>query len=171
MHVKHWPLPDFEQWWEDKPQYIECTLGGYHLCICFDDPTKPEPNEPVGPCRYIRSIEAYITQVSALNGYHSDYHYPINIRRSVNLDVRQYTPEIERWYRSLMFNLQWEWVNYITCNYLEEEASCIKADDEEISPCKYYRQQDGGCRATRECEWEGCYGDRLKCTHKKNNII
>lgn len=52
---------------------------------------------------------------------------------------------------------------------IPDKCPLLKLEDEEEVPlCKYYRQQDGGCRATRECEWEGCYGDRSKCPHRIN---
>lgn len=43
--------------------------------------------------------------------------------------------------------------------------------DEKPSLCEYYRKQDGRCRATRECEWEGCNGNRSKCPHNKMLVL
>ena len=48
---------------------------------------------------------------------------------------------------------------------------CVEVEDGEYDICEYYREQDGRCRATRDYEWEGCSGDRSKCSHHKINVL
>ena len=60
---------------------------------------------------------------------------------------------------------------YVPKEGIPDWCHCVKVEDEEYDICEYYRQQDGRCRATRDCEWEGCNGDRSKCPHNKINVL